>query len=81
VAALRMVMNDRDEPEFLDVVAWRELAETAAKYLAKGRLVLVEGRLHAHSWQAENGTTRRTVEVAAGAIQFLTPPPREAAAG
>lgn len=79
VAAIRMVINDRDEPEFLDVVAWRELAETAAKYLVKGRLVLVEGRLHARSWLAEDGTSRRTVEVAAAAIQFLTRPPQQAA--
>lgn len=75
VAMIRLVTNDRDEPEFHDVVAWRELAEVAAKYLAKGRLVLVEGRLHGRSWLAEDGTTRRGVEVVAASIQFLTPPP------
>jgi single-strand DNA-binding protein len=76
MASLRVVVNDREEPEFLDVTAWRELAELAGKYLAKGRLILVEGRLHGRSWQAEDGTTRRTVEVTAANIQFLTPPAR-----
>jgi single-strand DNA-binding protein len=76
VASLRVVVNDREEPEFLDVTAWRELAELAGKYLVKGRLILVEGRLHGRSWQAEDGATRRTVEVTAANIQFLTPPAR-----
>jgi hypothetical protein len=35
-ASLRVVVNDREEPDFLDVTAWRELAELAAKYLVKG---------------------------------------------
>lgn len=76
VASLRVVVNDREEPEFLDVTAWRELAELAGKYLSKGRLILVEGRLHGRSWQTEDGSTRRTVEVTAANIQFLTPPAR-----
>ena len=77
VASLRVVLNDREEPEFLDVTAWRELAELAAKYLVKGLLILVEGRLHGRSWQAEDGSLRRTVEVTAANIQFLTPPARQ----
>lgn len=76
VASLRVVVNDREEPEFLDVTAWRELAELAGKYLSKGRLVLVEGRLHGRSWQTEDGSTRRIVEVTAANIQFLGPPAR-----
>ena len=77
MASLRVVVNDREDPEFLDVTAWRELAELAGKYLAKGRLILVEGRLHGRSWQAEDGTPRRTVEVTAANIQFLSPPTRQ----
>jgi single-strand DNA-binding protein len=56
------------------VVVWRQLAEFAGQYLAKGRMVYVEGRLHGRSWQAENGTTRRSVEVVADDLQALDRP-------
>jgi primosomal replication protein N len=47
VCTLRIVTNDRDTAEFHDVVVWRQQAEFAGKYLAKGRLVFVQGRLQA----------------------------------
>ena len=40
--------------DFIDIVAWRQLAETVATYMTKGRLVAVEGRL-----QPEPMKTRR----------------------
>ncbi len=43
---LGIATNTRPEPEYHDVVIWRRLAEAAGKYLAKGRLVYVEGWLH-----------------------------------
>jgi single-strand DNA-binding protein len=58
-------------------VVWRQHAEFAGKYLAKGRLVYVQGRLHGRTWQAENGTTRRSVEVVAEDLQALDRPPAE----
>ncbi len=65
VATLRIATNDREEAEFHDVVVWRQLAETAAAQLTKGSSVYVEGRLHSRTWQAQDGTNRRTVEVVA----------------
>ncbi|MGH2443748.1 MAG: single-stranded DNA-binding protein [Chloroflexota bacterium] len=59
VATLRLATNEREEPEFHDVVVWRNLAEAAAQYLNKGRLLYVEGRLHGRTWQAQDGTSRR----------------------
>jgi single-strand DNA-binding protein len=75
VCTLRVATNDRELAEFHDVVVWRQLAEFAGQYLAKGRLVYVQGRLHGRSWQAENGTTRRSVEVVAEDLQVLDRPP------
>jgi single-strand DNA-binding protein len=57
VSTLRIVINDRDTAEFHDVVVWRQQAEFAGKYLAKGRLVFVQGRLHGRAWQMQDGTT------------------------
>ena len=75
VCSMRVATNDRQEPEFHDCVLWRQLAEFAGQYLAKGRLVYIQGRLHGRSWQAENGTTRRSVEVVADDLQALDRPP------
>jgi single-strand DNA-binding protein len=75
MCSIRVATNDRQEPEFHDCVLWRQLAEFAGQYLAKGRLVYVQGRLHGRSWQAENGTTRRSVEVIAEDLQVLDRPP------
>ena len=74
VCTLRVATNERDTAEFHDVVIWRQHAEFAGKFLAKGRLVYVQGRLHGRTWQAENGITRRSVEVVAEDLQALDRP-------
>jgi single-strand DNA-binding protein len=79
VVTLRLAINDREEPEFFDCVAWRQAAEFAGQYLRKGRLVLVEGRLHARNWQAHDGTARRIVEVVADTLQAVSPKPADEA--
>lgn len=45
-----------------NVVLWRGLAEVAAKYLHKGDLVYIEGKLRTRSWEKE-GVTRYTTEI------------------
>ena len=50
----------REAVEYHDVVLWGPQAETVAKYLAKGRLVFIEGRLQTRSWEHEGITRRRT---------------------
>ena len=73
VTTVRIVTNDREQPEFHDVVLWRQMADFATKYMAKGRLAYVEGRLQSRSWEAVDGSKRRTVEVVADRFQALTP--------
>jgi single-strand DNA-binding protein len=53
------------EPSFYPVVMWREQAEHAVESLAKGSRVVVVGRLRQRSWQADDGSARSLVEVAA----------------
>jgi single-strand DNA-binding protein len=71
MASFRIATNDRDEPEFHDCVAWRQLAEVAGKYLTKGQLVYVEGRLHGRTWQTEAGASRHSVEIIAEQLRML----------
>ena len=81
VTTVRVVTNDREQPEFHDVVLWRQLADFAVNYMAKGRLVYIEGHLQARTWEAADGTKRRTVEVVADRFQALSSQrPAEAAA-
>lgn len=58
------------ETDFLDVIAWRSTAEFAAKHLAKGRMIAVDGRLQARNWEDKNGNKRKSVEIIADRIYF-----------
>ena len=62
---------NRDEADFIDIVAWRGLAENCANYLGKGRLVAVEGRLQVRNWETQEGQKRKTTEVIADDVRFL----------
>ncbi len=63
--------------DFFDVTVWGLEAENCAKYLRKGRLVAVTARLEPTTWEAEDGSKRRGMEVIATAIEFLDRPQRD----
>ena len=62
--------DGQKETDFLDVVAWRNTAEYAAKYFAKGRMAVVSGRLQIRNWEDKEGNKRRTAEILAENIYF-----------
>ena len=53
------------------VVVWGKLADLCGRYLSKGRLVYLEGRLQTRSWEDEQGQKRYTTEIVANTVQFL----------
>lgn len=57
--------------DFFNIVSWRGLAETCAKYLRKGRKCCIVGRLENRSYQAQDGSTRYVTEIIATNIDFL----------
>ena len=59
------------ETDFIDIVVWRKQAENCAKFLGKGRLVAVEGRLQIRSYDDQNGIRRKVAEVVADQVRFL----------
>lgn len=64
-----------DAADFFDVTAWEKLGELVIQYLAKGRRVLVQGRLRQDSWEdKETGKKRSRVEVTATDVTFLDGP-------
>ena len=54
------------------VTTFRGLAETCAKYLTKGRQVLVEGELsEPRAWQGKDGAWRASLDVTASTVKFV----------
>lgn len=54
----------KEETTFVDVTLWGRTAEVAGEYLAKGRPVLIEGRLQLDSWDdRETGQKRSKLRV------------------
>ena len=60
----------KDVTEWHNIVAWRNLADIAEKYLTKGKLIYVEGKLRTRSWE-ENGAKRYATEVVADGFTML----------
>ena len=57
--------------EWHRVVMWRGLATVAEKYLKKGSLVYIEGKLRTRSWEDENKQTRYATEIVADNMTML----------
>ncbi len=49
--------------EFHNVVAFGKLADICSRYLNKGKLVLVEGRLQTRNWQGQDGVKRYRTDI------------------
>lgn len=60
----------QEEVEFHNVVVWGRQAEIANQYLAKGRLVMIEGRLRTRNWESKGGEKHFRTEIIAERIQF-----------
>ena len=65
---------NREESDFLNVVAWRGLADNCAKYLVKGQQAAVCGELRTRSYDAKDGSRRYVTEILADDVEFLAKP-------
>ena len=64
-----------DAADFFNVTAWEKLGDLVMQYLAKGRRVLVQGRLRQDSWDdKETGKKQYRIEVVATDVTFLDGP-------
>lgn len=59
------------EADFINIVTWRQLAETCANYLRKGRLTAVEGRMQVRNYDNNEGRKVYVTEVIADNVRFL----------
>ena len=71
----------KEETEWFNIVAWRNLAERCEKYLHKGSKVYIEGRITQRKYTDRDGIQRTAVDVIANDVQFLTPKSATVGAG
>jgi len=63
--------NKQERTEWHKVVVWGKLADICGEYLAKGKLVYLEGSLRTRSWDDRDGQKRYTTEIIASDMKML----------
>ena len=86
VATMRIATNEvwtgsdgkkHQNTEWHRVTVWGKDAENCTKFLTKGRLIEVEGKLQTRQWEDKQGAKRSTTEVVARKVWFLGSPSRQ----
>lgn len=62
--------------EWHNIVSWNH-AELCEKYVQKGSLLYIEGKIRTRSWEDKHGNKRYTTEILAEKIDFLSKPSSE----
>lgn len=57
--------------EWHKIVTYKNLAEICGKYLAKGSLIFIEGKIQTRSWEDKEGVKRYTTEIVASQMKVL----------
>lgn len=60
----------KEDVQFHNIVVWGRQADVAQRFLAKGGLVLIEGRIQTRSWDDKQGQKRKTTEIVADYLQL-----------
>jgi len=74
IAVTRKFSNSEGEKEtdFINIIAWRGLAETCSKYIKKGNKVAVVGSLQTRSYENKDGIKVNIFEIIADEVEFLS---------
>lgn len=62
--------GEEKQTDFINIVAWRQLAEFISKYFSKGRMIAIEGRIQTRNYVDNNGQKRYVTEVVADKAHF-----------
>jgi len=65
--------NGEQETDFIQCVAWRKQAENMGKFVDKGALLGIEGRIQTGSYYNKDGAIIYTTDVICDSVQFLEP--------
>ena len=61
----------RENTEWNNIVAWRNNADVAERFVRKGTQLYIEGRIRTRSWDDQTGNKRYTTEIIADTLQLL----------
>lgn len=68
--------EQREETLFIDITTFGKTAEFCGEYLKKGKRILVEGRLKEDTWEAKDGSGKRSkIKVMADSVNFMDAKP------
>lgn len=60
----------REQTDFINVVAWKQTAEFVEKYFHKGDMIALRGSIQQRNYEDKNGNKRAAVEVVADEVSF-----------
>lgn len=66
--------ENREETCFVDCTAFGRTGEVINQYFGKGKPIMVEGRLHYHQWEAQDGGKRSKLDVVVESFEFIGAP-------
>lgn len=64
------VQRDKDNVDFLDIVAWNNTADLCNRYLAKGRKVAIEGRVQVNTYKNKDDKTIKYYDIHAQRVEL-----------
>ena len=64
--------NKVEHTEWFNISVWRSLAEVAEKYVRKGSLIYVDGRLNSRTYDDKDGNKRFSLEVNADTLKLVS---------
>lgn len=68
--------SKNDEADFPTIVAWRETAEWACKYLRKGSRIVVRGEVRTRTYTRDDGKNHKVTEIVADRLEFADSKPQ-----
>ena len=63
--------HEQKNTEWHRIVTWNKTAEFSEKYLKKGQLVYIEGKIKTREYSSQNGTTTKITEILSNQITLL----------
>lgn len=68
--AINSGSGDNQTTDYINCVAWNKTAEFVSKYFAKGRMIVVIGRIQTRSWDGQDGKKNYATEVVVNEVSF-----------
>lgn len=62
--------GDNKRTDFVNCIAWNKTAEFVSKHFAKGKMIIVIGRISTRSWETQDGKRAYATEVVANEVNF-----------